>query len=96
MVRCAQKRNLDMSKARLTSKCQITIPREAREQLGLKAGDKLLFEVEEDTVRLKVLKPRPLGEFKGSLPAKHPYPGKEGEREAARRSAVRRVLGEEA
>ena len=83
-----------MSKATLTSKGQITIPREVREQLGLKVGDKLLFEVDEDTIRLRVLKSRPLGELKGSLPAKHPYPGKEGEREAARHSAVRRVLGE--
>lgn len=83
-----------MSKATLTSKGQITIPKEVREQLGLRVGDKLLFEVEEDTIRLRVLKSRPLGELKGSLPAKHPYPGKEGEREAARRSAVRRVLGE--
>ena len=83
-----------MSKATLTSKGQITIPRGVREHLGLKVGDKLLFEVEEDTIRLRVLKSRPLGELKGSLPAKHPYPGKEGEREAARRSAVRRVLGE--
>ncbi len=83
-----------MSKAKLTSKGQITIPREVREQLGLKVGDKLLFEVEEDTIRLRVLKSRPLGELKGSLPAKHPYLGKEGEREAARRSAVRRVLAE--
>jgi len=83
-----------MNKATLTSKGQITIPREVREQLGLNVGDKLLFEVEEDTIRLRVLKSRPLGELKGSLPAEHPYPGKEGEREAVRRSAVRRVLGE--
>lgn len=83
-----------MSKATLTSKGQVTIPREVREQLGLNVGDKLLFEVEEDTIRLRVLKLRPLGELKGSLPAKHPYPGKEGEREAARRSVGGRVLGE--
>ena len=85
-------RSLSISKATLTSKGQITIPREVREQLGLSVGDELLLEVEEDTIRLRILKPRPLGELKGSLSAKHPYPGKEGEREAARRSAVRRVL----
>jgi antitoxin PrlF len=83
-----------MSKATLTSKGQITIPREVREKLGLNVGDKLLFEVEGDTIRLRVLKPTSLGELKGSLPATRPYPGKEGEREAARRSAVRRVFGE--
>lgn len=82
-----------MSKATLTSKGQITIPRDVREQLGLNAGDKLLFEVEGESVRLRVLKPSSLGDLKGSLPAKRPYPGREGEREAARRSVARRVLG---
>jgi AbrB family looped-hinge helix DNA binding protein len=83
-----------MSKATLTSKGQVTVPREIRERLGLSAGDKLLFEVEDGSIRLKVLKSRSLGELQGSLPAKHPYPGKEGEREAARRSVGRRTLGE--
>ena len=36
-----------MELARVTSKGQITIPREIRKKLGLKAGDKVLF-VEED------------------------------------------------
>lgn len=83
-----------MSKAKLTSKGQITIPRDVREQLGLKVGDRLLFEVEGESIRLRVLKSSALGDLKGSLPAKRPYPGKEGEREAARRSVSRRVLGE--
>lgn len=83
-----------MSKATLTSKGQITVPREIREELGLSAGDKLLFEVEEGAIRLKVSKPRPLEELRGSLPARRAYPGKEEEREAARRSVGRRVLGE--
>lgn len=85
-----------MSKATLTSKGQVTVPREIREELGLSAGDKLLFEVEEGAIRLKVSKSRPLEELRGSLPASRAYPGKEGEREAARRSAGGRVLGESA
>jgi len=36
-----------MELARVTSKGQITIPREIRKKLGLRAGDKVLF-VEED------------------------------------------------
>ena len=83
-----------MNKAALTSKGQFTTPREVREHLGLSAGDKLHFEVEEGTIRLRVLKFSSLGDLKGSLPAERPYPGKEGEREAARRSVARRVLGE--
>lgn len=84
-----------MSKATLSSKGQITIPRQVREQLGLSMGDKLLFEVEEGDIRLRVLKSTSLDDLQGSLPAKHSYVGGEGEREAARRSVVRRVLGEE-
>lgn len=85
-----------MSKSTLTSKGQITVPREIREELGLRAGDKLLFEVEDGNILLKVLKQKPLEELWGSLPARRSYPGKEGEREAARRSAGRRILGESA
>lgn len=85
-----------MSKATLSSKGQITIPREVREQLGLSVGDKLLFEVEDGDIRLRLLKTSSLGDLNGSLPAKRFYPGKEGEREAARSSVARQVLGEEA
>jgi AbrB family looped-hinge helix DNA binding protein len=39
-----------MSQATLSSKNQIGLPREAREALGVKAGDKLLVVVREDRV----------------------------------------------
>jgi AbrB family looped-hinge helix DNA binding protein len=39
-----------MSQATLSSKNQIVIPREAREALGVKAGDKLLVVVRGDRV----------------------------------------------
>ena len=45
-----------MVEATLSSKNQIVIPREAREALGVKAGDKLLVVVRGDTV---VILPRP-------------------------------------
>lgn len=39
--------------ATLTSKGQVTIPAEVRQRLGLKSGDKLAFEIEDDQVRIK-------------------------------------------
>jgi AbrB family looped-hinge helix DNA binding protein len=37
----------------LTSKAQTTIPREIRERLGLRAGDRLVYEIEGATVRIR-------------------------------------------
>lgn len=59
----------------------------------MRVGDRVVFELDEDSVRLKVEKRRTLEELKGSLPARKPYPGKEAEREAAREWAVHEVLG---
>ena len=39
-----------MAEAKISSKNQVVIPREAREALGLKAGDKVLFTVFGDRV----------------------------------------------
>ena len=42
-----------MSEARMTSKGQITVPKAVRVRLNLKAGDRVLFIVEDDgTVRM--------------------------------------------
>lgn len=45
-----------MAEATLSSKNQIVVPREAREALGVRAGDKLLVVVRGNTV---VILPRP-------------------------------------
>lgn len=80
-------------RAKLTSKGQLTVPKEVRDRLGLKVGDKVAFEWEGDSVRLKVERRRSIGEFKGMLPAGREYPGKEGERRAAREHAAQELLG---
>lgn len=39
--------------ARITSKGQVTVPREVRRLLGVRAGDKLMFEEDETGVRMR-------------------------------------------
>jgi antitoxin PrlF len=77
----------------LTSKGQITVPKDVRERLGLKSGDRVAFEFEGDSVRLRVEKGRSLEELKGSLPATREYTGQEAERKAAREHVAREALG---
>ena len=81
-----------MSRATLTSKGQVTIPKDVRDRLGLKSGDRVVFEFEGDAVRLRVEHRKGLGDLMGSLPATRGYPGREAEREAARGHLVREVL----
>ena len=40
-------------KATITSKGQITVPREVRQVLGVRSGDKLLFESDDKGVRVR-------------------------------------------
>ena len=39
--------------AKLTSKGQITVPREVRRFMGVRAGDRLLFETDAESVRVR-------------------------------------------
>ena len=41
-------------KAKVTSKGQLTIPKEVRRVLGVREGDSLLFEVDEDDEQVRV------------------------------------------
>lgn len=41
------------AQAKLTSKGQITIPREVRRFMGVRAGDRLLFETDGESVRVR-------------------------------------------
>lgn len=44
--------------AKLTSKGQITVPREVRRKLGLQTGDKLLFESDGEQIRIRPVRKR--------------------------------------
>jgi len=84
-----------VKKATITSKGQLTIPKQVRERLGLKPGDRLGFDLDGNAIRLRVEKRRTLEELRGSLPVGRGYPGREAEREAARGHVTREALGEE-
>ncbi len=43
--------------SKVSSKGQVTIPKEVREKLGVEPGDRIGYEVEGDTVRIRRLNP---------------------------------------
>jgi AbrB family looped-hinge helix DNA binding protein len=57
-----------MAKTRITTKGQVTIPKEVRERLGLQPGDELEFVEEHGVFRLrKRLAPASLKKYRGFL-----------------------------
>lgn len=57
-----------MTKARITSKGQVTIPKDIRHQLGLRAGDEIDFVPENGVVRLKkIVSGDPFAKWRGYL-----------------------------
>lgn len=79
-----------MSITTVTSKGQITLPKEVRQALGLKRGDRVLFIVEADRAVLTPLpQARPLSQLYAALPATRPYPG-----HAVIRQELHTTLGE--
>lgn len=54
-------------RAKITSKGQVTIPKEVREALGVKEGDSLVFEVEDGEARVSVArKPVSFADYAGA------------------------------
>ena len=51
--------------ATLTSKGQVTVPKAVREALGLRQGDQLSWEVENGSVRVRVVAPLDLAYLQG-------------------------------
>ncbi|HZQ38635.1 MAG TPA: AbrB/MazE/SpoVT family DNA-binding domain-containing protein [Dehalococcoidia bacterium] len=81
-----------MSTATITSKGQITIPRDIREKLGLRQGDQLLFSVEDGKAVAYPLWRGDIRELAGIIKGRVSYQGREAERESARQAVVRHVL----
>ena len=54
-----------MNVSTLPAKGQVTIPMSLREALGLKRGDLVSWELEDESVRLRVVSPIDLGYLRG-------------------------------
>ena len=57
-----------LSTTTLTRKGQVTIPKEIRDQLGLKPFDRVEFSLEDGTARLRKAREMTLEEIAGSVP----------------------------
>jgi antitoxin PrlF len=80
-----------MARAKLTSKGQITIPKQVRERLNLRTGDRVEFTVEGDRVLLRPARGRVV-DLEGALhrPGAAAVPLDEMDRVIRRRGAGRR------
>ena len=82
-----------MSEARMTSKGQITVPRDVRLKLNLKPGDRVLFIVEDDgAVRMRALN-KDISSLIGILPRPKRAATIEEIEESIQRAAVASALG---
>ena len=72
-----------MDKATVTGKGQVTLPRRIREALAIEVGDKLLFDIDDGELRVRVLHDRSVNDLFAALPGVEAYAGEDAEREAA-------------
>jgi len=80
----------------ITSKSQVTIPKDVRERLNLQPKDKLLVTVQGDRIIMIPIRMRPLSEMFGALPVDEPLPDIHTLREMRHQELVRRIAeGEE-
>lgn len=63
-----------MAIARMTSKGQITVPKQVRERLGIQAGDELEFWFDDDRLEVRPIHRRRLAEFRGLFPVAEALP----------------------
>ena len=79
-----------MPEATVTSKGQITIPVQVRKALGLEAGDRLMFELRDDGLRVRALHRRKASELRGTVRSETRYVSREAERAAAADALARK------
>ncbi|MHB0869416.1 MAG: AbrB/MazE/SpoVT family DNA-binding domain-containing protein [Chloroflexota bacterium] len=83
-----------MASARITSKGQITIPKEVRDQLGVEPGDALEFHFEAGHLEVRPVRRRRLAEFRGAFHVERAL-NFDQERALARKARARRLAGDE-
>jgi AbrB family looped-hinge helix DNA binding protein len=88
----AQAPDSQFVEATITSKGQVTIPKEIRERLRLRSGHKVRFAVEDDDRALMIAVPHRLSELVGILPRPKRTASLEEMDEAIRGAAVARFL----
>jgi antitoxin PrlF len=72
------------TQAKITSKGQITVPVKVRRALGVRAGDKLLFEKDGANFRMRPVKTRsPFAKYRGI--------GIPGSKSGGRKTIIRRI-----
>lgn len=82
--------------ATITSKSQITIPKDVREKLNLRPKDRLLMTVQGDRIIVIPIRMRPLSELRGVIHVDRPFPGMDAVREELHYELGRRIAeGEE-
>lgn len=74
-----------MSITTVTSKGQITIPKDVRQALDLKPHDQAIFTVEGNRAILTPVRKRAMMELRGALPATRPLTSHQEAREEVRR-----------
>ncbi|KHF41514.1 AbrB/MazE/SpoVT family DNA-binding domain-containing protein [Halalkalibacter okhensis] len=84
---------MELVSGKVTSKGQITIPKELREKLGLSEGDQLKFLIEDDEVRIEPVKKKLLSQAIGRITSKEEI-NLEKMREIAHEEASKHTLSE--
>ncbi len=79
-----------MGTSSVTSKGQVTIPSKIRRLLGIKPGDRLLFEPDGQEVRIRVVAKHRASDFLGVFPTHEPFPGTQSIRESTAKSLAKR------
>lgn len=85
---------MELISGKMTSKGQITIPKELREQLDLKEGDQFKFLIKNDEVKIKPVKKKRLSQAIGRITSEKEI-DIEKMREIAQKEASKQILSED-
>ena len=81
-----------MVKTTLSSKGQVTIPREIRDFLNILPGDGVRFEIHGEDVVVKPLRRQSLESLLGSLKSSQPYVDREAEQAAMEKAVADELI----